>query len=215
MEPNNAKPLNSKRLQRYPTLQNQDSFDHLAKKVMAILGPTTLRPIHLGENDFWKKLEKTFGNIEFKGENHPFTGTDYYAKEFGPSLERRFISFRGLTSPDELIHWKQAAAALEADLSMNGKRVYNFDIGYLDVDKLVLASFKRGPYKLYLGDGVYADLLLKYSGGSFEPMPWAFTDFQDGRYGKSLLSIRQNLKSDLRKNRAAQNDIDASPQGEK
>ncbi len=205
-------------------MQNQDSLDYLAKKVMAILSPGPLstdprdenppRQAISNEKDFWQKLEKTFGTIEFKGENHSFSGTDYYSEEFGLTLERRFISFRGLASPDQLTHWKRAAAALEADLSADGKRIYNLDIGYLDVDKLVLASFKRGPYKLYLGDGVYADLLLKYSEGSFEPLPWAFPDFQDGRYGKSLLSIRQNLKSDLRKNRAAHIDPSASQQGD-
>jgi hypothetical protein len=30
-------------------------------------------------------------------------------------------------------------------------------------------------------------------------MPWAFADFQDGRYIKDLLIIREKLKSQLRK----------------
>ena len=73
----------------------------------------------------------------------------------------------------------------------------------MDPDKLVLASFKRGPCKLYLGDGVYADLLLKYAKGRFHAMPWAFADFKDGRYGKTLLVIREKLKADMHKSGSA------------
>ncbi len=147
----------------------------------------------------WSTLEKAFGSIEYKGDFQPFEGTKYYQDEFGTGLYRGFIAFRGVDSPERLPTLKRAATALESALAQDGKRRFNFDIGYMDPDKVVLASYKRGPCKLYLGDGVYADLLLKYSQGCFEPLPWAFADFQDGRYQKSLLVIRQKLKSELRK----------------
>lgn len=166
----------------------------LCKRVLALLAPTPTPP-----GSLWDGLEKVFGPIEFKGGFHPFDTTDYYRGEFGADLFRCFIGFRGLESPDRLPADKHAAARLEAEWAVDGKRVYNLDIGYMDTDKLVLASFKRGPCKLYLGDGVYGDLLLRYAKGRFEPFPWAFTDFQDGRYGKSLLTIREKLKSELRK----------------
>jgi Domain of unknown function (DUF4416) len=165
----------------------------LCKRVIALLAPAQA-PFP----ELWERLEAEFGGIDFKGELIPFDTTEYYRKEFGSGLRRGFISFRGLQSPERLPDLKHAAARLEAGLARDGKRVYNLDIGYLDPDKLVLASFKRGPCKLYLRDGVYADLLLRYSKGGFDPFPWAFADFQDGRYGKSLLVIREKLKSELR-----------------
>ena len=166
----------------------------LCKRVLAVLAPDPAPPGAL-----WVGLEKAFGPIEYKGPFIPFDTTEYYRDEFGPGLYRAFIGFRGLESPMVLPKDKHAASGLEGELAVDGKRVYNLDIGYMDADKLVLASFKRGPCKLYLGDGVYGDLLVRYAKGRFEPFPWAFSDFQDGRYAKSLLTIREKLKSELRK----------------
>jgi hypothetical protein len=183
------------------------------KRIIALLGPDP-RP----GSDLCEALERIFGPVEYKGEPHPFDVTEYYRDEFGPRLHRSLWCFRGVDGPERLPDLKHAAAGLERLWSqprdpgpgseIGGEprrtgRKYNLDIGYMDPDKVVLASFKPGPCKLYLRDGVYADLLLKYSQGRFDPMPWAFSDFQDGRYQKSLLVIREKLKSDLRKDRAS------------
>ena len=168
----------------------------LSKIVIALLAP--------GQGPFatlWAPLEAEFGAIDYRGQPIAFDTTEYYRDEFGSSPYRSFISFRGLEDPAKLPDLKHAAARLEAAMGQDGQRVFNLDIGYMDADKLVLASFKRGPCKLYLRDGVYADLLLKYSQSRFEPLPWAFPDFQDGRYGKGLLAIRAKLKAELRKAR--------------
>jgi hypothetical protein len=161
---------------------------------MALLGPAP-RP----QEALMQALESAFGGIDFRGDFLPFDVTDYYAAEFGPGLARGWISFRGLGGPEELAAKKAAAAALERAWAKDDKRLWNLDIGYMDPDKLVLASYKRGPCKLYLGHGVYADLLLKYAKGRFDPLPWAFADFKDDRYSRNLLTIREKLKSELHK----------------
>ncbi|MDQ3001503.1 MAG: DUF4416 family protein [Fibrobacterota bacterium] len=168
--------------------------DALCKRILAVLAPVQRPSVAL-----WDALEPVFGPIDFKGDFTAFDNTGYYREEFGGGLYRGFISFSGLDSPERLPDLKHEAARLEAAWSKEAKRMYNLDIGYMDPDKVVLASFKRGPCKLYLRDGVYGDLLLKYAKGRFDPMLWAFTDFQDGRYHKSLLVIRDKMKSDLRK----------------
>jgi hypothetical protein len=179
-----------------PTVPGDIPREALCKRVLAVLAPMPRPPEAL-----WESLESAFGPIDFKGEFIPFDTTEYYRDEFGGGLHRGFIAFRGLADPDGLPGMKHEAARLETAWSRDGKRAYNLDIGYLDPDKLVLASFKRGPCKLYLRHGVYADLLLRYAKGRFDPFPWAFSDFRDGRYGKSLLAIREKLKSESRKYR--------------
>jgi hypothetical protein len=148
-------------------------------------------------------LAGRFGALDFKGAFTRFDATGYYRDEFGEDLHRGFVSFGGLFDPGDLPVFKREAAALEAAWSRDGRRSCNLDAGYLDPDKLVLASYKRGPGKLYLRDGVYADMQLKYAKGRFEPLPWAFPDFRDERYNKGLLAIREKLKSELRKRREA------------
>lgn len=165
---------------------------------MAVLGPAPRPPEAL-----YQALEAAFGPIDYRGDFHPFDTTDYYAAEFGPELRRGWVSFRGLDGPEHLPARKRRAAELEGELAREGRRAWNLDIGYMDPDKLVLASFKRGPCKMYLGNGVYADLLLKYSKGRFDPLPWAFADFKDDRYTRNLLVIREKLKAELHKTRKA------------
>lgn len=164
------------------------------KKVLALLTP---EPVW--EPDLCAVLERLFGPIDYRGPFLPFEDGGYYAPEMGGPLHRGFASFRGLSDPGELALWKAAARALEEARSLGGKRTRNLDIGYLDPDKLVLASFKPGPRKIYLGEGVWADMVLGYSGGGFEPTPWTFPDFRSGRYNSSLGVIREKLKAEMRR----------------
>jgi hypothetical protein len=163
------------------------------KRVIAVL---TLAPVW-GE-DLLATVQKTFGTVDYRGPLIPFDDSDYYAVEMGTPLWRGWLSLRGLANPGDLPAWKQAARTLETLRSRDGRRTCNLDIGYLDTGKLVLASFKAGPFKLYLGRGVWADMILGYSGGAFTPLPWAFPDFRDGRYDKSLGVIREKLKAEMR-----------------
>ncbi len=166
----------------------------LCKIVAAVLlhGPKWLPEV-------LRALENRFGPVDYRGKMHAFDHTDYYRDEFGEGLWRGILSFRGVANPENLVEWKRKTREIEQEISPSGKRICNIDIGYLDPDKLVLGSFKSGPLKVYLGNGVFADILVKYGNGRFEPMPWAFPDFKDTRYHASLIVIREKLKSDLRK----------------
>jgi hypothetical protein len=142
-------------------------------------------------------LTEGYGPVDYRSPFLPFPEGHYYADEMGFPLWRGWLSFRGLASPAFLPEWTRRFRALESALALDGKRTFNLDPGYMDADKVVLASRKRGPFKIYLEDGVWADMVLGYSRGAFEPVPWTFPDFRDGRYDRSLAVIREKMKAEM------------------
>ncbi len=141
--------------------------------------------------DAAEMLTQNWGSIDFTGPDHPFDITNYYEPEMGGSLYRRLVTFAGLVPPDILVEAKHTCNAIEDKLAGARGRLVNLDIGYLDHNKIVLASFKGAGQKVYIKDGVWADLVARYRGGRYAPFEWTFPDFKDGRYDQELLQIRQ------------------------
>lgn len=120
-----------------------------------------------------------------------FDSTDYYEPEMGQSLVRRIIAFETLVPPESLPAAKLFCNELEQFTAAAGRRTVNLDVGYLDHNKIVLASLKYAGQKIHLSDGVYADLIAHYEGGSYRPFPWTFPDFKSGRYDEELRDTRK------------------------
>ena len=139
-----------------------------------------------------------WGEIDFEGEDYPFDSTDYYLPEMGFGLKRRLVSFLKLVPADYLVSAKHICNEIEDRLYGKKGRSVNLDVGYLDHNKIVLASFKGAGQKIFLKDGVWADLVVRYRGGRFLPFEWTFPDFRDGRYDRELIQIRKTYLKQLR-----------------
>ncbi len=148
--------------------------------------------------ELYPRLESEFGNIDFEGPARPFDLTDYYRGEMGPGLSRRIVSFEGLGSASRLAEKKMLSREIEREMSEGGSRRANIDTGYIDFFKVVLASFKEGPQKIYLRRGVYADMVLMYQDGGFITLPWTFPDIKTGRYMEEFTEIRRRFRDELR-----------------
>lgn len=140
--------------------------------------------------DVCARLVERFGAVDFEGPDHAFDLTNYYVTEMGPNLFRRLAAFQSLRGPEELVEAKLACNAIEdARATPRGRRV-NLDAGYLDHNKIVFASAKGAGQKIYLHKGIYADLVARYADGRYQPFPWTFPDFKDGRYDTELGELR-------------------------
>ncbi len=85
------------------------------------------------------------------------------------------------------------------------RRKVNFDPGYMDYDKFVLASAKYNGQKVYLDLGIWADLTLHYEKGRFDPYPWSFPDFKSGLYQSVFMEIRARFKAQRKPQLSVQN----------
>jgi Domain of unknown function (DUF4416) len=140
--------------------------------------------------DALARLAERFGDIDFEGPDRAFDLTNYYETEMGANLHRRLIAYQTLRGPDELVRAKLSCNEIEAALATTQGRRVNLDVGYLDHNKIVLASLKAAGQKIYLSHGIYADLIARFAEGRYQPFAWTFPDFKDGRYDEELGELR-------------------------
>jgi hypothetical protein len=152
-------------------------------------------------------LAAALGPVEAVGEVVDFDFTHYYDAQMGSPLYRRFVSFAGPHGPDFLAEAKVRTNAIEAEFAARRHgagppRPINLDVGYVELPKLVLASMKNFSHRVYLRDGVYAEVTLMFHRGRWEPLPWTFPDFRSGRYDAFLSGVREGLPGGARRGAA-------------
>ena len=139
-----------------------------------------------------------FSPIDSVSEDFLFANTTYYDVEMGTPIFRRFYSFKELISPDILASIKLATNSIEDQYADGKSRKVNLDVGYMDYDKIVLASAKYGIHKVSIGSGIYADMALHYEKGKFFPYLWAFMDFRSSAYHSFFFRMRTIYKKQLK-----------------
>lgn len=149
------------------------------------------------------ELAALWGPIDSASEIVPWTLTDYYEKEMGPGLLRRFVSFAPLVSPEGLAGLKLKAMGVEGryrrgEGADSGRRV-NIDPGYLDAGKLVLASTKAAPHRIYLSSGIHAEITLLFEKGSFHPLSYTYPDYLWPESLAFFLELRSLFLDQLKK----------------
>jgi len=155
-----------------------------------------------------KELIKRFGKVDTESNVQPFNFTDYYEKEFGKNLIQKLFSFSALIRQDGLAEIKIITNSLENNLenenSKNNmayhKRKINLDPGYITLNKYILASTKNGPSRIYLNQGIYAEITLRFINKSFVPCEYTYPNYKTNKYINFLNSVRQKYKLQLREN---------------
>ncbi|HSL92023.1 MAG TPA: DUF4416 family protein [Candidatus Limnocylindrales bacterium] len=139
-------------------------------------------------------LEARLGPVERTSGPFPFDRTDYYEREMGTPLFRRFVVLKRLVPRDALVAAKIDAEDLEKELSANGMRTVNLDPGLLTEENVLLATGKNYSHRVYLRDGVFADLALVYRKGEYRPLPWTYPDLASDGIRAFLAEVREELR---------------------
>lgn len=148
-------------------------------------------------NEARRYLEEHFSPVDYRSEEFPFVETDYYNLEMGSGIRRLYISFRDLVSPDILAEAKHFTNQVEARLADKaGHRRVNLDPGAITNSNVVLASTKNFSHRIYLRDGIYAEVTMTFRGGQFEVLPWTYPDYRNHR--EVFAEIRRIYRNQIR-----------------
>ncbi len=154
-----------------------------------------------GYVDLFEKVKpiliQRFGEIEFESEIFPFKHTDYYEKEMGKDLKRKFISFKPLKKPDEIVDLKLYCIEIEKKFMEQGRRKINLDPGYVELSKVVLSTTKNYSHRIYLSKGIYAEVTLYYQNGDFREFHYTYPDYRTEEYKVFFRKIRDSLKKEV------------------
>ena len=145
-------------------------------------------------------LSKKFGPIDFSSQVLDFNHTRYYAREFGPNLKRKFISFKKLADSGNLWKIKIQTNRVEDKLAKNDIRQFNIDPGYITQANLILASTKAFSHRIYIRNGIYQEVTLIFRNKTFQALPWTFPDYQSKECVDIFIKIRDILNSQHKPN---------------
>jgi hypothetical protein len=148
-----------------------------------------------------EQLENLFGPVALASPAYDFTQTRYYEPTMGPGLRKQFLAFERLIAADSLAEIKRRTNTLEKELADAGlyiePRPLNLDPGVLQLGKFLLATTKDQAHRVYLRDGIFAEVTLRYHAGAFEPWPWTYADYRLPVVREFLLEAREYYRRRL------------------
>lgn len=150
-----------------------------------------------------QRAESVWGSVELVSEPIEVDRfTTYYRETMGEGLTKVLWAFAQLQPPERLVDWKLLTNSWEEEFAKQGQseapRPLNLDPGYLTEAKLVLATTKDRDHRIYLRDGIFAEVTLAYRKGDWRSNPWTYPDYQSAEYHTFLTRCRQLLREKYR-----------------
>ncbi|MBN1356070.1 DUF4416 family protein [bacterium] len=147
------------------------------------------------------ELTEKFGTIIHEISPSPFTLTRYYDLEMGERLLKGFIGFAQPVSQADLVRCKRTARDIEwrHAIATDGKirRKLNLDPGLVTLASVILSTSKNFAHRIYIGDGVFAEVTLIYHPSGWRELPWTYPDYKTPGVMDFLIRCRSNLKKNI------------------
>jgi hypothetical protein len=143
------------------------------------------------------RVAQAWGPIALESERFTFDQTDYYRPTMGCDLLKVFFAVAQPIDPGSLPDLKLQSGQWERQYAAIGghseTRPLNLDPGYLTLGKLVLASTKDFAHRIYLRNGIYAEITLYYKHGRWQDHQWTFPDYRREEYQRFFSQCRDYL----------------------
>jgi Domain of unknown function (DUF4416) len=148
-----------------------------------------------------ERLQADYGPLAAVTPPFPFHHTTYYDATMGANLLKQLLAFQQLVLPEQLALIKLHTNQLERQLADAGEypepRPLNLDPGLLTLGKFLLATTKDQAHRIYLRDGIYAEVTLRFQSGEYEPWPWTYADYREPLLRAALKEFRDYYRSRL------------------
>lgn len=139
---------------------------------------------------------REYGEIALTSDAFDFTETDYYTATMGTNLMKQFVLFERPIDPAALTDIKRQTNEWETEYAALAKhpepRPVNLDPGYITPAKLVLASTKDHAHRIYLRDGIYAEVTLAYRSRRWQPLDWTYPDYRRDDFQRFFTACREH-----------------------
>jgi hypothetical protein len=131
----------------------------------------------------------------------PFDAAEYYRAEMGEGVRKWMVAAVEVQDPGKLAQWKVRTGLLEEEFA--GREVFteprplNLDPGYISQAKLVLATVKDRDHRIYLCEGIFAEVTLRYLRSGWTDNPWTYRDYQRAELKQFADHCRGRLRNHL------------------
>ncbi len=144
-----------------------------------------------------ERLAEVFGKPLFESGRFRWDHSEYYRDELGWPITRRFMAFGRAFDTASIREVKLFTNRLEEELSAGGRRRVNLDPGYITEAKVVLATTKNYPHRIYLGSGIFAEVTLFYTKGGYRAHRFTYRDYGTPEYLDVFHRMRGLLRQTL------------------
>ena len=159
------------------------------------------------------RLTESWGPCVLASELIPFEAGGFYTPTMGTDLKKVLLATAGFCDPGELADWKHQTNLWETQYAEESShpqsRPLNLDPGYMSQAKLVLATTKDRDHRVYLRDGMFAEVTLTYVGKKWQHHRWTYPSYRTEAVAQFANQCRELLRQHLQETRQFRRGSDA------